>query len=94
MSVRRILKFEVTPGAIAIATEDEPRFLAVGHQGETVVVWCEATPGVGVQTPLYAVMTGEAPPKDAEYIGTTQFADAGHRIVVHVYHHLPPGRSG
>lgn len=82
---RRILKFEITPGTTSIETGDDPRFLAVGTQGTKVVAWCEATPGTGVQTLLGAVMTGDVPPDDGEYIGTTQVGE----IVVHAYRQVP-----
>jgi hypothetical protein len=82
---RRILKFGVPPGASAIDTADEPRFLAIGWQDETLVVWCEANVGVGVQTILYAAVTGEGVPPDAEYVGTAQRDDPGHPFVAHVY---------
>lgn len=79
---RRILKFVVWPSRTAVDTADEPRWLAVGTQGEEVVVWCEATPGQGVESVLTCYMTGQnAPPADETYIGTTQVGP----IVVHVY---------
>lgn len=80
--MRRVLKFPL--GAYretVIDTVDEPRFLAVGTQGDQVVVWAEATAGVGFQSCLVPVMTGESPPDGGIHIGTTQ-VDA---IVVHVY---------
>lgn len=80
--MRRILKFVVRAQPVTtIETNDWPRFLSVGTQGEDIVVWCEATPGVGIKTDLGAVMTGQAPPPDGEYIGTGQVGP----IVVHVY---------
>jgi hypothetical protein len=79
---RRILKFTVQPGTTWIDTADEPRWLAVGAQGSHVVAWCEATPGTGHTDMLGAVMTGQAPPDGATYVGTTTQADG---IVVHVY---------
>lgn len=83
--MRRVLKFVVNPGTTLVTTNDRPRWLAVGAQGSQVVAWCEATPDDGngqCGTLLGAVMTGEGPPPDGQYIGTAQQSDG---IVVHVY---------
>jgi hypothetical protein len=87
---RRILKFEVPPGLSGIGTADEPRFLTAGWQGETLVVWAEATVGTGVQTLVYGAVTGEAAPDDAEYVGTAQHTVDGHPFVAHVYRKARP----
>jgi hypothetical protein len=78
---RRILKWTIQPDVTLIETADVPTFLSVGTQGERVVVWAEATAGEGVQSLLAAVMTGQEPPPNGLYIGTTQVGP----IVVHVY---------
>jgi hypothetical protein len=87
--MRRILKFAIDAEVTEIETADEPRFLSIGTQAvgpvEAIVVWCEATPGAGHQTRLGLVMTGESPPADGEYVGTTQIG----RIVAHVYRQVP-----
>lgn len=82
---RRILKFELDP-VTRIETADEPRFRAVGWQGDTLVAWCEATPGTGVSTVLKAATTGASIPAGT-YIGTTQHPtlNGGGPLVVHVY---------
>jgi hypothetical protein len=90
MTGRRILKFVIQPGVTGIATADAPRFRAVGNQNGEVVVWAEATPGSGVQTLLGSLMTGEEPPPDGEYIGTTQLTTEVGLIVVHVYRQVRP----
>lgn len=84
--MRRILKFTIQPGVTVVETADEPTWLAVGAQGHTIVAWCVATPGTGQQELLGAVMTGEAPPDGAAYLGTAQEAGG---IVVHVYRQVP-----
>ena len=86
--MRRIIKFGLVPEITTIETADEPRFLAVGAQRGVPVVWCEATVGKGVRTELGSVMTGEAPPPDGEYLGTTQLGREP-EIVVHVYRRTP-----
>jgi hypothetical protein len=79
---RRILKFVLKPIVTQFLTADEPRCLAVGAQGDDVVLWVEATVGDGPWvTSIVAVMTGQTPPPDGSYIGTTQVG----AIVVHAY---------
>jgi hypothetical protein len=87
VSGRRVLKFVVDPYGSMIETEDEPRFLAVGWQGEKLVVWCEAVVGEGVHTPVVTVRTGDpAPPAEAVYVGTASTVVFGSELVIHVYH--------
>lgn len=82
---RRILKFVLQPETTIIETADQPRFLAVGWQGEDLCVWAEAAAGTGVVSLLGAVPTGMAPPDDGEYVGTAQTEAFGPRLVFHVY---------
>ncbi len=88
---RRILKFKI-PVAITFESEDEPRFLAVGWQGEDLVAWAEVTVGVGVRTTLAVAMTGDDVPADAEYVGTAQHDTmlGGSPFVAHVYARRQP----
>jgi len=79
---RRILKFTLGPWTNVI-TADEPRCLAVGVQGDDIVLWAEASIGDGVITRFVAVPTGQdAPGDDSAYIGTAQLPGP---LVFHVY---------
>jgi hypothetical protein len=87
MTGRRVLKFTVAPTVTVIATADEPRFLAVGWQGDQLCVWAEATVGDGWRTPMVAVATGDpVPGPDRVYVGTASTDHFGSPIVMHVYH--------
>lgn len=85
--MRRVLKFVLGPDVVAIATADEPQWLAVGWQASALVVWCLATPGEGFEARLVAVPTGMSPPDNAEYVGTAQHPTLmdGSPLVMHVF---------
>ena len=84
--MRRILKFPVGLTATSIDTADRPTILALGWQGEQLVVWVEAEPGTEVRTVLRVALTGQQVPA-GEYVGTAQHPtlNGGGPFVVHVY---------
>lgn len=82
----RIFKHTLPPGATALS--GIVKVLGVGWQkvddgrmrGEELRLWAETDPDDPTETVFYAALTGEAPPPDAEHVGT-----AVGSYVIHVY---------
>lgn len=82
----RILKFHLPPvGETWRVLHDGTRVLAVGWQGQQLVVWVES-PGTGELMPVVftVAMTGDQRPIGS-YVGTAQLDADGELYVVHVY---------
>lgn len=94
--MRRIVKYMVPIVGTTRLPLSDPKFLAVGWQGQGLVVWVDVawpTAQMAFEYDLAAVMTGQSPPEDGTYVGTATLSDplaalaigAPSPFVVHVY---------
>lgn len=94
--MRRIFKYRLPPvGYAGLGVHGpDPKVLAVGWQGEQLVVWMEVDVDEPAQVHHFeVVMTGDAAPvvdgADTVYVGTAQSTWDGAPYVVHVYRWIP-----
>lgn len=80
---RRIFKHTLPPGRTTLT--GIVKVLGVGWQGDELRLWAETDPGDSTATVLYAAITGDEPPADAEHVGTA----VGAVYVAHVYRQVP-----
>jgi hypothetical protein len=75
----RIFKFTLHPDVQAFV--GLTRILGVGWQGDDLRLWAEYDADDQGATTVIVALTGEAPPMDAEFVGTA----VGREFVAHVY---------